>query len=288
MATKKLNKIKRLIKVTISLLALFYARVANGLLTLAGKKPRATCVVLYYHAVSTVDRRQFAWQMDELLRLTTPIAASNRQDLKPGLNYAAVTFDDAVQSVVVNAIPELLLRNIPATIFVVVNFVGGTPKWATYGPEYDDQDRIITLEQLKSLREDLFTIGSHTLSHPWLPSLSESEARIELMGSRNNLGALLDREIKLFSFPYGAMSDELVTWCEQAGYERVFTIVPTHAFSDAREFVSGRITADPGDWRLEFRLKLLGAYQWLHLVYRFKKTFLSKSLIRKPKLSKVF
>jgi hypothetical protein len=29
------------------------------------------------------------------------------------------------------------------------------------------------------------------------------------------------------------------------------------------EFVLGRISVEPTDWALEFRLKLLGAYRWL-------------------------
>jgi hypothetical protein len=41
-------------------------------------------------------------------------------------------------------------------------------------------------------------------------------------------------------------------------------------FSAARNYVTGRVVADPTDWDCEFRLKVLGAYRWLPIIYRVK------------------
>jgi peptidoglycan/xylan/chitin deacetylase (PgdA/CDA1 family) len=211
--------------------------------------------------------------MDELVRWTIPIAADNHKTLTPGIHYAGVTFDDGFLSTFENAVPELVERRIPATIFVVANLLGTTPKWATFGPQYGAQERIVTLERLTDWPTDLITIGSHTMTHPWLPSLREAEARNELSASRDKLRALLSRDITLFSFPYGALNERLVDLCREVGYERVFTIMPTLAFSDPKEFITGRVAVEPTDWRLEFRLKLLGAYQWLPTILRWKEKF---------------
>jgi peptidoglycan/xylan/chitin deacetylase (PgdA/CDA1 family) len=274
------NYVKRLTKLLISLIFLFYRRLANRIMAILGLKVEPECTILYYHAVSASEQQRFAWQMDKLLCLTTPIAADSQQDLKPGINYSAITFDDGVESALENAVPELVQRKIPATIFVVANFIGTRPEWAIHGPEYDEQEKISTLEQLHDLPCDLITIGSHTLSHPWLPSISESEAKAELLGSRKKLETLLNREIKLFSFPYGAMSNDLVKWCREAGYERVFTVVPAYTLSDPHEFVCGRVTADPSDWHLEFRLKLLGGYQWMRYVHYVKRKLFPLSYLK--------
>src|SRR5207245_1160814 len=84
---------------------------------------------------------------------------------------------------------------------------------------------------------------------------------------------------KLFSFPHGSFNAKLVEWCREAGYERVFTILPTLAFSDPREFVTGRVSVEPTDWPLEFRLKLLGAYRWLPFGFGLKRKILSMPFV---------
>ena len=81
----------------------------------------------------------------------------------------------------------------------------------------------------------------------------------------------MSREIRLFSFPYGAENDRLVDLCREAGYERVFTILPRLALLDPQEYVTGRVVVDPTDWPLEFRLKLLGAYRWLPRAFAWKR-----------------
>ena len=238
---------------------------------LLGKPRKAECVILYYHAVPVEQRSLFARQMDELLRSNKPIAAGSRDSLAPGANYAAVTFDDGIRSAVENAIPELVQRRIPATIFVVADYVGRNPDWETFGPKYDPEDRTVTLDQIEALPADLITIGSHTLSHPWLPSLPETKASEEISSSREKLKSLIGRDVTLFSFPYGAMNPRLVRECREAGYERVFTIAPSLGLREPDEFETGRVAVDPTDWPIEFRLKLAGAYRWLPPIYSLKR-----------------
>jgi hypothetical protein len=62
-----------------------------------------------------------------------------------------------------------------------------------------------------------------------------------------------------------------VTWCREAGYQRVFSIEPTVTVTKSAEYVTGRVVADSTDWTLEFRLKVLGAYRWLPAAYRIKR-----------------
>jgi hypothetical protein len=47
----------------------------------------------------------------------------------------------------------------------------------------------------------------------------------------------------------------------------VFTVEPTVGFKRPNEFVCGRIVVDPDDWRVEFILKLTGAYNWRSPVF---------------------
>jgi hypothetical protein len=82
----------------------------------------------------------------------------------------------------------------------------------------------------------------------------------------------LERPISLFSFPYGECSEDLIEQCRSAGYERVFTNLPVLAFSQASEFVTGRVDVQPTDWPIEFRLKIAGAYRWLPYAFDLKRT----------------
>ncbi len=268
------SKFKRFIKLVISIGFYICTSARDAIRWLVGKKSPATCVVLHYHGVASEHRKLFARQMDALIQRTIPIAADNQQPLRSGERYAAVTFDDGFLTVAENALPELVRTRVPATIFVVADLPGTTPTWDMLGRDYIAKERLIPMEQLKLLPSDLITIGSHTLSHPWLPAIPVEQARIELSESRDKLGNLLNRKIKLFSFPYGALSDQLIDLCRDAGYERVFTILPTLAFTDPHEFVTGRVVVEPTDWPMEFRLKLLGAYRWLPWAFTLKRQFL--------------
>jgi peptidoglycan/xylan/chitin deacetylase (PgdA/CDA1 family) len=268
-------KFKRITKLSISLAYYLCTLTMEAIRRFVGGTSSPTCVVLYYHSVATEHRARFAAQMDALTRFATPIPAGNESPLRPGKYYAAVTFDDGFATVGENAVPELVQRRIPATIFVVSDLLGARPNWASMGREECLSGRLMSVEELRELPSELITIGSHCLSHPFLPSLSEDQATLEISESRKKLSSILSREITLFSFPYGAFNQRLLDICRGAGYRRVFTILPRLAFRSPQEFATGRVTADPTDWPLEFRLKVLGAYRWLPSGIAAKRKFAS-------------
>jgi len=267
-------KFKRITKLAISLAYYVCSRTSEAIRRLAKGTSPPTCVVLYYHSVAAEHRARFAAQMDALKRLATPIPAGNEDPLRPGRHYAAVTFDDGFTSVGENAVPELVKRQIPATIFVVSDSLGAIPKWDAMGQEECVTGTLMSLQQLRELPSELITLGSHSLSHPYLPSVTEEQATLEIGESRKRLSGMLSREITLFSFPYGAFNQRLLDICHAAGYRRVFTILPRLAFRSPQEFATDRVKADPTDWPLEFRLKLLGAYRWLPYGFSAKRKLL--------------
>ncbi len=251
-------ELKRVVCCGISLLVYLLARSTSLLRSAFGRKVGQPSLVLYYHVIESENRRQFADQMDALLRWASPIRADFKVPLSHGDPRVVVTFDDASETVLSQALPELEKRNIPFTIFVIPGLLGTSVDW------YDKPDRIMSAEQLKKLSENLLvTIGSHTQTHPSLPSLTETTARAELRESKCQLESLLKKPIILFSFPYGLFNENLLRWCRDAGYERVFTTLPQVISRQKDDFAYGRVRVDPTDWPLEFYLKVAGAYQWL-------------------------
>jgi peptidoglycan/xylan/chitin deacetylase (PgdA/CDA1 family) len=242
---------------------------------LLGKPVSATWVVLYYHSIPSEKRSAFARQMDVLIHRTSPLRADARLSDSAVGRYASVTFDDAYQNVLENALPELAKRKIPATLFMVSDCLGRTPSWEDYSPSGDPamNEPLLTEDQLRKMPADVIQIGSHTRTHPALPQLSEPEARKELSESRARLQDILGMDVKLFSFPYGAFNEDLIEWCRDAGYEKVFTTVPRPVALHANEFAVGRVTVDPDDSTLEFSLKLSGAYRWRPYAVALKQKF---------------
>lgn len=65
-------------------------------------------------------------------------------------------------------------------------------------------DLMMTTEQLRDLADTSgVTIGGHTISHPILASLDNSQARSEIEGGKRSLEEKLQREISVFAYPNG-------------------------------------------------------------------------------------
>lgn len=62
-------------------------------------------------------------------------------------------------------------------------------------------------DELRRLDRSIITIGSHTMTHPVLPSMSAGEIEAELRDSRRMIEAKLSRPAEFFSYPNGD-SDE--------------------------------------------------------------------------------
>jgi len=230
----------------------------------SGKRP-LHCVILYYHGVAPDERQRFGQQLDAILRFARPVAVTGQLPHEARNRYVAVTFDDGLDTVATQALPELLERRIPAAVFVMSDLLGQDCTWKDY------QGHFLSSEELLRLPHDLITFGSHTCTHAFLPGLDREGACWEIHESRAKLEKLLGRRITHFSFPYGAFNEGLIEICREAGYEHVFTTVHQPARRGINEFVLGRVRVDPHDWPIEFRLKLHGAYNWLPIAIALKR-----------------
>ncbi len=257
----------RIAKLGVSLIYFAICSIWVQLLQLGQKDRAGACVVLYYHGVPRQYRDRFERQMQIASRLAKPVDLRHIGSLPANTRAVAITFDDALESFLENAAPGLMRLRIPVTVFAVADALGSKPKWGE--SYYSPDERVMSAEQLRHL-PDLITVGSHTLTHAILTRLDSDAAIQEIAGSRAKLEGLLNRSVTLFSFPFGVFNASTVRQCREAGYERVFTT--EHVLAVANQFVVGRVAADPWDWPLEFRLKIMGAYCWqlrLSFVIRF-------------------
>ena len=78
--------------------------------------------------------------------------------------------------------------------------------------------------ELRTLDPAIVTIGSHSMTHPILPTLSDAAIEVELRESRRTLEAKLDRAAEFFSYP-----DSGVDWRVLAAARRHYRGAVAHS-----------------------------------------------------------
>ena len=230
-----------------------------------------TCVVINYHSLDEQNVPQFVRQMDVLQSLARPISLLSVGTLEPGARYVSITFDDGFRSFKKWAMPELARRRVPVMVFVPTGYLGKKSAWFDSGGENPVGEEVMSVEELREIAaSEIMEIGSHCITHPNLVQLSEDEARLELQESRKTLQAMLGKQICSVSFPYGSAMERELKLAREAGYRFMFSITPQILVSKVESGLVGRVSVQPTDWPLEFRLKILGAYRWLSVASAWK------------------
>ncbi len=228
-------------------------------------RPPAGVVVLCYHCVRREHLPAFAWQMRRLAQRAVSLDAIGRAAAAlPAGPAVCVTFDDGYRCVLKYALPAMQAIGVPATIFAVSGNLGEHLRWDVPPGHPDSTEPLASAAELAAAAAaGLCRIGSHTVSHPRLPTLSPPAAFRELAESRATLSALLGAEVTDLAFPYGAYDGETVAQALAAGYRRLFTLDPQLGNGRHEPRVIGRFLISPDVWRLEFILTSAGSYTWL-------------------------
>lgn len=271
---KKLNSHLKLI---IAVIYFILTRLYLGVRTLMRMKISPTLVVLTYHSVPRQQKDKFKRQMDLLVSMGQPVKLGTALSASGKNNYIAVTFDDAYRSVLQNALPILISKKIPATIFVPTGALGQKPTWIEDTQHPFANETVMTSEEIQKLPDEFIAIGSHTVTHKRLSNIDVPTFRKELTESKKSLEAILKREVNLISVPYGSFDTHATNLFKEAGYRHVFLNIPGNSITDFRSFIIGRISVEPDDTSLEFRLKVLGAYQWLPWAIHLKRILWQKN-----------
>lgn len=272
---RSINISLRIIKILISILFYVVRKSLHLQYILLKRDLPGTMVVLTYHSVKRNQRSKFEKHMAEILKTGTIIPANFTTQLKSNRHHIIVTFDDGFQSSIVNALPVMFKRKIPATIFVTTGYLGKKPGWIKNKAHMNAEEMLLSEEKLVELPDDLITIGSHCITHVKLTEVDEDKAIKEIRDSKKTLENILNKSIDLLSFPYGDYNKRILEIVKHEGYASVFLNVPIFPASKAGDFLIGRIDVSLDDWDLEYRLKISGAYQWLPFAIAFKKTLLS-------------
>jgi len=250
---------KRIFKLIISILFYLLSKICS--LFIYKKTP--TFIILYYHGIPEFVYCKFEEQLDYLNRKLNFINLLEIKNIVNSRINIAITFDDALLSVLLHAQPVLKKRNIPFTVFVPTGYLGKVPAWDIDSSEKIVNEPVMTAAQLKKLDANLCTIGSHTVSHKNLTKITIPEAKTEMQQSKEMLEKILNKKVNHFSFPYGAYNLELAELARDLGYTNLYTINTSFASTKKGEFLFDRIAVSPEDWHIELYLKINGGYNWI-------------------------
>lgn len=155
-------------------------------------------------SVLSFPPQHFGPFVDALLRAGTQIVSLDELRRPGGTGHRAVlTFDDGMQSVHEHALPAVRERGVPATVYVVSDWVGKDNRWPGQPPGIAPIP-LMTWEQLRACQEGGMTIGAHTCNHPHLDRLGEAEASLELSRCQATLEERLGGPVRHLAYPYGS------------------------------------------------------------------------------------
>jgi peptidoglycan/xylan/chitin deacetylase (PgdA/CDA1 family) len=238
----------------------------------AGRRFGRHRLVLCYHGINAAQRELFKSQMLYLRNHAVPVEmpkAPQHLRLRQG-PVIAMTFDDAFENLIDNAIPVLNEFQIPGIVFAVPGNLGRTPKWAISPDHPESREKVMTAEQLVELSQNpLIRIGSHTMTHSNLATLTAEKVRQELAESKQQLELLLGHPVEDLALPHGAFNETVLQIARQAGYKRIYTLEPkVMPHVEMQNGVIGRFSMSPNVWPIEFTLTCAGGYSWLMGVRR--------------------
>jgi peptidoglycan/xylan/chitin deacetylase (PgdA/CDA1 family) len=166
----------------------------------------------------------------------------------PSGNSAAITFDDGCETDLIAAAPVLKERGFNATFYVTAGFLGKTG--------------YLSPAQLRQLSSLGFEIGCHSMTHPYLNDLAESDVKHEVSDARSRLEDVTGKKVEHFSCPGGRYNEMTQRVVREAGYRSLATSRASLNTRSTNAFLLGRVTVMRGIQDRDFRRICQGEGLW--------------------------
>jgi peptidoglycan/xylan/chitin deacetylase (PgdA/CDA1 family) len=162
--------------------------------------------------------KQIAWLAEAGYR-TLSLSEHLRRDHTAPEKQVVLTFDDGYRSLLQYALPILARYHFHATVFAIAGYIGRPNLWDVkfFLPRFHHLD----WAELRELMQAGWEIGSHSLSHDYLPALSDQRLQHDLVESRKILEDNLQTPVRHLSLPFGRGDHRVYQMATAAGYESV-------------------------------------------------------------------
>lgn len=122
----------------------------------------------------------------------------------------ALTFDDGFQNFADVAWPLLKHQDIPVTLFVATERVGGDNRWPGKAAAGIPTLPLMGWESIQKLVDHGLVLGSHSRTHRRSNQLDDAELEGEIAGSAEDLERRTGVRPKAFCYPFGAFDERAV------------------------------------------------------------------------------
>lgn len=142
--------------------------------------------------------------------------------------FVVLSFDDGYESFFTQTYPILKKHQVPAVNYLIAGFTGNL-----------NHMKYVQIQTLVS--DNLVEIGSHTINHPDLTSLTPEQAKYQIQESKNYFEKNFNITITSFCYPYGFYNNSLFPFLEEAGYKTAVTTKQGVFYSNENKFEIRRI-----------------------------------------------
>lgn len=262
--TSPRNLLKKFIKIVVCMVTACsgYNRICRS------KTDKRGLTILTYHRISndivpdeTVTPEEFEKQLRYIKENFQVISLEEavehlQSDIEKLSGSIVITFDDGYSDNYHNAYPLLTMYNVPATIFLISDFIN------------DRGGKYLSFSHIHEMKEKNISFGSHTVSHRILTNLTDGEITREIRGSKETLESQLGQKINSFAYPVGSQldfNDEIMKTVEASGYAFACSNIYGTNTDNADIFSLKRIGIETTDNFFIFKRKLDGALNIISL-----------------------
>lgn len=183
----------------------------------------------------------------------------NEQD-----KVVAITFDDGYLDNYTAALPLLKKYNACATLYLVIDRHDNDWSFKKNAKHNAGalarENKLLDKHIVEMIDSNVFELGGHTISHPYLPSLSVKEKEGEMIDCKSILEERFNTEISSFAYPFGIYSDEDVELIRKSDFTSAVTTNEGVASIDCL-YELKRIKASGKDSFFAFKLRVLKGFR---------------------------
>lgn len=216
--------------------------------------------VFYYHSIGNIGPETLSidYFREHLARIKeagfTPLTVSEMIALNENDcgKYVALTFDDGLLDNYEVAAPILQEFGYTATFFVIPGFDKVTrwvnPKTSQWSdiakPGFTIPFPSMQPHHRRELSELGMEIGSHSITHPKLNKIADTQLRSEIIDSKLILEDQLGQPVTSFCYPKGRYNNRVLKYVKKAGYQCAFTTMPGYYRANTPHNECGRFLVE--------------------------------------------
>jgi len=173
-------------------------------------------IITLFHSIEIFGEKRFSTFISQAAGIFTFISLKDvvhnlpKYANDPGL-YVTLTFDDGYLDYYTKALPVLIEKKIPSTVFCIADFLG---RKNIHGLPYLGKTHLREISNTP-----LCEIGSHSLNHPMFNKIDSNETDRQILHSKEKLQDFTGREVEFFAYPYSIATEYSLFSLMSSGYK---------------------------------------------------------------------